>query len=133
MDTNSPFCKQTKNYVFISNIVKRMGNKLLITGATGGLGSMVVNLLKQQTEVKGLAVLVRDETNELARQYAQDGIDVKIGDYSKPETLRQTSQGVDVLYFVSGGDDEQRSMLNKNVVDAAKEADVQHIAYTSGV
>lgn len=44
-----------------------MGNKLLITGATGGLGSMVVNLLKQQTEVKGLAVLVRDETNELAR------------------------------------------------------------------
>lgn len=38
-----------------------------------------------------------------------------------------------MLYFVSGGDDNQRSKLHKNVVDAAKEADVKHIIYTSAV
>lgn len=107
--------------------------KILITGATGGLGSKVINLLKGKTEVENLAVLVRDEKNELANQYISDGIEVKIGDYDNLESLVNAFKGIDVLYFVSGGDDNQRAKLHKNVVDAAKEAGIKYILYTSGV
>jgi len=65
-----------------------MKNKILITGATGGLGSKVISLLKEKTEVENLAVLVRDEKNELTQQYANDGIEVKIGDYADLESLK---------------------------------------------
>ncbi|MFA6060604.1 MAG: SDR family oxidoreductase [Taibaiella sp.] len=110
-----------------------MKNKILITGATGGLGSKVINLLKEKTEIENLAVLVRDEKNELAKQYASDGIEVKIGDYANLESLKNAFKGIDVLYFVSGGEDNQRSKLHKNVVDAAEEMGVKHIIYTSAV
>ncbi len=107
--------------------------KILITGATGGLGSKVINLLKNKTEVENLAVLVRDKNNDLANQYVSDGIEVRIGDYSNLESLVNAFKGIDVLYFVSGGDDDQRAKLHKNVVDAAKISGVNHILYTSGV
>lgn len=110
-----------------------MTNKTLITGATGGLGSKVINLLKEKTEIKNLAVLVRDEKNELAKKYTIDGIEVKIGDYADLESLKNSFKGIDVLYFVSGGDDNLRSILHKNVVDAGIEAGVKHIIYTSAV
>lgn len=110
-----------------------MKNRILITGATGDLGSKVTNLLKEKIEVENLAVLVRDEKNELAKQYNNEGIDVKIGDYDNLESLEKAFKGIDVLYFVSGGDDGQRSKLHKNVVDAAKTAGIKHILYTSGV
>jgi NAD(P)H dehydrogenase (quinone) len=42
-----------------------MENKILITGATGDLGSKVITLLKEKTKVENLAVLVRDEKNDL--------------------------------------------------------------------
>jgi len=77
--------------------------------------------------------LVRDNKNELANQYINDGIEVRIGDYSNLESLVNAFIGIDVLYFVSGGDDDQRAKLHKNVVDAAKDAGVKHILYTSGV
>lgn len=38
-----------------------MKNKILITGATGGLGSKVIKLLKEKTDVENLVVLVRHE------------------------------------------------------------------------
>jgi NAD(P)H dehydrogenase (quinone) len=110
-----------------------MKNKILVTGATGGLGSLVINLLKEKTDVENLAVLVRDETNELAKQYYNDGIEIRVGDYANIESLENAFKGIDVLYFVSGGDDNQRAQLHKNVVDASKKSGVKHILYTSGV
>lgn len=107
--------------------------KILVTGATGGLGSKVVHLLKEKASVENLAVLVRDDKSELAKQYADDGIEVKTGDYANLESLENAFKDVDILYFVSGGDDKQRAKLHKNVVDAAKKAGVQHIVYTSAV
>jgi NAD(P)H dehydrogenase (quinone) len=110
-----------------------MNNKILITGATGSLGSKVVNLLKEKTKIENLAVLVRDEKNELAKQYANDGIEIKIGDYANLECLESAFKDIETLYFVSGGDDNERVNLHKNVVDTAKKVGIKHILYTSAV
>jgi NAD(P)H dehydrogenase (quinone) len=110
-----------------------MKNKILVTGATGGLGSQVIKLLKEKAEVENLAVLVRNEKNELAKQYQNDRIEVRIGDYANLESLENACKGIDVLYFVSGEDNNQRSKLHKNVVNMAKEAGIQHILYTSSI
>jgi NAD(P)H dehydrogenase (quinone) len=108
-------------------------NKILITGATGSLGSIVVKLLKEKTNVENLTVLTQYQTNELALQYGNEGIEVKIGDYANSESLENAFSGIDILYFVSGRDDDKRSQLHKNVVEAAKKVGVKHILYTSGV
>jgi len=105
--------------------------KILVTGATGSLGSKVVHLLKEKTAPGNLAVLVRDEKNKLVKKYADAGIEVRIGDYANLQSLNNTFKSIDVLYFVSGSDDNQRAALHKNVVHAAKKASVQHIVYTS--
>ncbi|CAM3972376.1 SDR family oxidoreductase [Flavobacterium sinopsychrotolerans] len=110
-----------------------MNNKILITGATGSLGSMLINLLKEKIEITNLAVLVRDEKNELAKQYAYEGIEVLIGDYANLESLERAFKDIDTLYFVSGGDDNERAKLHKNVVDSAKKNGIKHILYTSAV
>lgn len=110
-----------------------MKNKILVTGATGSLGSKVINLLIKKSEIENLAVLVRNENSELAKQYVNLGIDVKFGDYSSLESLENAFKGIQILYFVSGGDDNQRATLHKNVVNAAKKVGVQHIVYTSAV
>ena len=110
-----------------------MNDKLLITGASGDLGRRVVNRLKGKIALENLTVLVRDENSELAQQYQHAGIEVKMGDYAKPASLLNAFEGIDVLYFVSAGDDDQRAQLHQNVVKAAKQARIEHIIYTSAV
>ncbi|MGY5355863.1 SDR family oxidoreductase [Wenyingzhuangia sp. IMCC45467] len=107
--------------------------KTLITGATGGLGSTVVKFLKEKNNLNHLAVLVRDENSDLAKQYKNDGIEVRIGDYDNIETLENAFKDIEVLYFVSGSDINHRLPQHKNVVTAAKKAGVKHILYTSTV
>lgn len=110
-----------------------MNNKILVTGATGGLGSKVVELLKLKIPSKNLVVLVRDETSELAKQDKTEGIEVKSGNYADVESLENAFTGIDTVYFVSAGEDSQRSLLHRNVIDMARKASVGQIVYTSGV
>lgn len=110
-----------------------MKNKILVTGATGGLGSKVVGYLKEKDRVDNLTVLLRNQENQSGEKFAKDGIAVKFGDYTDLESLKIAFKGIDVLYFVSAGDDDRRTLIHKNVVDAAKDAGIKHIVYTSGV
>ncbi|MDO3693345.1 SDR family oxidoreductase [Wenyingzhuangia sp. chi5] len=107
--------------------------KTLITGATGGLGSTVVKFLKEKNNLNHLAVLVRDENNDLAKQYKSDGIEIRIGDYDNIESLENAFKDIEVLYFVSGSDINNRLPQHKNVVATAKKVGIKHILYTSTV
>lgn len=107
--------------------------KTLITGVTGGLGSAVAGFLKEKTGTANIAVLLRDGSSAQAGQYREEGFDVRVADYGQCETLITAFSGIEVLYFVSGNDIEARLDQHKNVVDAAKEAGVAHILYTSTV
>lgn len=100
--------------------------KIAITGATGQLGKVVVEKLKEKTATENLAALVRnpEKATEL-------GVETRVFDYSKPETLVASLKGIDTLLLISGNEIGQRETQHKNVIDAAKEVGVRHIVYTS--
>lgn len=106
-------------------------NKVLITGATGGLGSAVASLLKEKNADQPIAVLVRDAESDKAKALAQEGFEIRVGDYNETDSLINAFEGIDILYFVSGSDIANRMAQHKNVVDAAVSAQISHIFYTS--
>ena len=106
--------------------------KILVTGATGQLGSLVVEALLKNDSAKDLAVSVRNP--EKAEALRAQGVDVRQGDFDQPETLEKAFAGVDRLLLIStDGDNETRIRQHQTAVDAAKKAGVGFIAYTSVV
>lgn len=103
---------------------------ILITGATGHFGSIVVESLLARGLAGQLAVSVRNPGK--ADSLRARGVDVRQGDFDDPATLAKTFAGVDRLLLVSTTDDNAtRIRQHSNAVQAAKSAGVGFIAYTS--
>jgi NAD(P)H dehydrogenase (quinone) len=104
--------------------------KILVTGATGKLGSIVVETLLKTVSAENLAVSVRHP--EKAESLRALGVEVRHGDFDQPDTLDKAFAGVDRLLIVSAdGDNETRIRQHLAAVSAAKRANVGFIAYTS--
>ena len=108
-------------------------HKTLITGATGHLGGHVANLLLERQGAENLAILSRHPSGDTTTDFRSRGVEVREGDYGNPEELKRAFDGIDVLYFVSSSDVENRLTQHQNVVEAAAQAGVRHILYTSSV
>ena len=59
------------------------------------------------------------------------GIEAKAFDYEQPEALPKALEDIDRLVFISGSEIGKRETQHKNVINAAKQAQVKQIAYTS--
>ena len=59
--------------------------KLLVTGATGQLGSLVVKHLLTKVPAEQIAVSVRNP--QKAAHLKDAGVDVRRGDFTQPDTL----------------------------------------------
>ncbi|KGA97462.1 NmrA [Alkalihalobacillus alcalophilus ATCC 27647 = CGMCC 1.3604] len=106
--------------------------KMLVTGATGKLGSKIVETLLKKIPVNQLAVSVRNL--EKAEGLRARGVDVRQGDFDHPETLDAAFAGIDRLLIIStDGDTETRIRQHSNAVAAAERAGVKFIVYTSVV
>ena len=100
--------------------------KIGISGATGQLGTMVVNKLKEKISADTIVALVRSP------QKAKGiNVEVREADYDKPETLGIALKGIDTLLLISASEIGKRAMQHKNIIDAAKKAGVKWIVYTS--
>ena len=98
-----------------------------VTGTTGHLGPLVVReLLARGVPAAEVVALAR--TPEKA---ADLGVPVRRADYSDTATLPEALAGVDVLLLVSGSEVGRRVAQHTAVVEAAKTAGVQRVAYTS--
>ncbi len=103
---------------------------LAVTGATGQLGRLVIDsLIERGTPAAHIVAIGRDAT-KLAELEAL-GVQARAADYSKPGTLAEALDGVDRLLFISGSAVGQRITQHRNVVNAATDAGVGFIAYTS--
>ncbi len=102
---------------------------IVVTGATGHLGRLVIEALLKKLPAREIAGAARNP--EKAKDLAARGVEVRRADYSKPETLRTAFAGAHKLLFVSSSEVGQRASQHAAVVQAAKEAGVKLLAYTS--
>lgn len=104
---------------------------LLVTGAGGRLGRLVVeSLLENQA---GKVVATTREPQRLT-DLAARGVDVRYADFDQPESLLSAFAGVDRLLLVSTNQIDRpglRLAQHRTAVGAAKAAGVGHIAFTS--
>jgi uncharacterized protein YbjT (DUF2867 family) len=99
----------------------------LITGATGDVGSKVVDLLIQRGEHP--RIFVRDA--HTAQLRFGDRVDVFVGDLSDPTTLRPALEGVDKLFLLNSG--PHIPELDAMAANLAKEAGVLHLVKLSSM
>lgn len=97
-----------------------------ITGATGQLGRLVIENLKQKAVSENIVALARSP-----EKGADLGVEVRPFDYVAEDTLASSLEGIDKLLLISGNELGQRAIQHQNVINAAKEAGVKWIVYTS--
>lgn len=102
--------------------------KILVTGASGHLGNIVVEHLLKQLPVEQVSVLVREEQKAL--HYKEKGIEVRVGNYHDPASLVNAMSGIARVLLISSSEFNNRFGQHKNVIDAAKQAGVKHLLYT---
>ena len=102
---------------------------IVVTGATGHLGRLVVERLLEKLPPKDIAVAVRSP--EKAKDLAARGVQVRAADYAKPETLGQALAGADKVLLISSSEVGRRAAQHAAVIAAAKKAGVKLLVYTS--
>ena len=105
--------------------------KLFVTGATGQLGRLVIDALLETVPASSIVAGVRDPAKEAAITLRDRGVELRVADYSRPETLASALVGVDRLLLISGSEIGKRTVQHRNVIAAAKQAGVGLIIYTS--
>jgi NAD(P)H dehydrogenase (quinone) len=103
--------------------------KIVITGATGHLGRLVVEQLLQHVSPGELAVAVRNV--EKAADFRERGIDVRHADYDQPETLRSAFEGATKVLLISANEVGKRLQQHRNAIDAIKASGAGLLVYTS--
>jgi NAD(P)H dehydrogenase (quinone) len=99
---------------------------IVVTGASGHLGRLVVEGLKQKLPADQIVAAAR--TPEKA---ADLGVAVRKADYDEPETLAGALDGADKVLLISGTEVGSRVAQHRAVIEAAKKAGVSHLVYTS--
>ena len=102
-------------------------SRILITGATGHLGTATIEHLLKHAAAGTIVALARDENK--AKSLIAQGIEVRYGNFDDIDSLNKAMQGIEKVLLISGLD-QNRYQQHKNVVDAAKKAGVKYIAYT---
>ncbi|KTT68788.1 SDR family oxidoreductase [Sphingomonas endophytica] len=99
---------------------------IAVTGATGQLGRLIIESLKSKVAADGIVALVRspEKAGDL-------GVEARAFDYSRADQLAPALAGVDTLMLVSSSEIGQRAVQHRNVIEAAKQAGVGRIVYTS--
>jgi len=110
--------------------MKDDARKIVVTGATGGLGSQVADQLLRLAPASDIGISVRDP--ERARGLAARGVRVRHGDFDQPNSLDAAFEGAERVFVISTlGDNDARFIQQRNAIDAARRCGARHIYYTS--
>jgi NAD(P)H dehydrogenase (quinone) len=102
---------------------------IVVTGATGQLGRLVVEALLDRGVPAGEIVAAGRGTDRIA-DLAERGVRVRAIDFEDPATLRAAFAGADKVLLVSGSEVGRRVAQHRNAIDAAREAGVGLLVYT---
>ncbi|MFF3810281.1 SDR family oxidoreductase [Streptomyces bacillaris] len=101
---------------------------VVVTGATGELGRLVIDELLATVPAGEIAAVVRDK--EKAAPLAACGVELRIADYNRPETLAGAFRSGDRVLLISGSEVGKRVAQHTAIVEAAEAAGVAQLAYT---
>ncbi|MEV7609853.1 SDR family oxidoreductase [Microbacterium sp. NPDC089320] len=100
---------------------------ILVTGATGNLGRLVIaSLLERGADPQSIIAGARD-----VAKAADLGVRVAQLDYTDPTSVASALEGVDSVLLISGSEVGQRVAQHQAVIDAARSAGVTKFVYTS--
>src|SRR3954470_20461294 len=103
---------------------------IVVTGATGHLGRLVVEQLLEKVPAEQITAVVRDEAK--AAGLTARGVRLAVADYKAPQTFQGVFSAGDKVLLISGNEfDKGRIGQHKVVLDAARAAGVALLAYTS--
>jgi NAD(P)H dehydrogenase (quinone) len=102
---------------------------IIVTGATGQLGRLVIASLLKTTPAARIVAAVRDVAK--AADLAAQGVQVRRADYNDPASLDAAFEGATKVLLVSSNDLGQRVPQHRNVIAAAVRAKAGLLAYTS--
>ena len=103
---------------------------IVITGATGQLGSLIVASLLERVPAQDVGVSVRDPSR--AADLAERGIRVRRGDFGEPDSLADAFEGAGQVLIVSANETGGKLVAaHRAAIDAARTAGAKRILYTS--
>ena len=102
---------------------------IVITGASGQLGRLVIQSLLTKVPANRIVAAVRNP--EKASDLAALGVQVRRADYTDSASLDAAFQGAEKVLLISSSEVGQRLAQHRNAIDAAKRAGVALLAYTS--
>ncbi|SEB47029.1 NAD(P)H dehydrogenase (quinone) [Nocardioides exalbidus] len=102
----------------------------LVTGASGHLGRLAVQALLERGVAASDVVATARDTAAIS-DLADLGVETRTADYTDPASLEQALAGVDRVLLVSSSAVGERVAQHANVIEAAKKAGVELLAYTS--
>jgi len=102
---------------------------IVVTGATGQLGRLVIAELLKQIPASHVAAAVRNV--EKAQDIAALGVQVRQADYDQPASWDGALKGADKVLLISSSEIGKRAQQHRVVIEAAARAGVKLLAYTS--
>ncbi|PXY37097.1 NAD(P)-dependent oxidoreductase [Prauserella sp. PE36] len=99
---------------------------IVVTGANGHLGRLVIEALKQTVPAGRIVAAARRP-----EKAADLGVEVREADYDRPDTLKTAFDGAEKVLLISGSEVGKRVPQHTAVVEAAEQAGVSLLAYTS--
>jgi NAD(P)H dehydrogenase (quinone) len=99
---------------------------IVITGATGQLGSQIVHRLLERVQADRVGVSVRDPGS--AAELAARGVRVRRGDFADPDSLVDAFEGATQVLIVSANETGGAAVaLHTAAIDAARAAGAKRV------
>jgi NAD(P)H dehydrogenase (quinone) len=102
---------------------------IVVTGATGKLGRLVIGALLEKRPAAQLVAAVRNPAK--AANLTALGVQIRLADYDRPETLASAFRPGEKVLLISANEVGKRATQHRHAVDAAAAARVGLLAYTS--
>ena len=119
--------------------------RILVTGATGQLGLLILDAMLKVTPASDIAGIVRpakDGAPSRAERLESRGVQARAGDYADPASLRAALQGIERLLFISSSSGNSRDLARparrprsslRLVLRAGAEAGVRVVLHGGGL
>jgi NAD(P)H dehydrogenase (quinone) len=102
---------------------------VIVTGAAGHIGRLVTERLLERVAPEQLVLVTRNP--DALRELRARGVEIRYGDFDRPASLRDAFAGGSRMLLISTDAIGRRVYQDRAAIDAATEAGIGHVVFTS--